>query len=92
MMPFLLLALTLIVALSFLMGTTYSDRARERENRRQAAVQRSLNDWQRSLNDWQHSLTERLGPQPQFCPHCRNMLSGPGCYATIVVGREEDED
>ena len=87
----LLLALAVIVAFSFLMGTTYSDRARQRDNRRQAAVQRSLNDWQRSLNDWQHSLTERLGPLPQFCPHCQRMLSAPGCYAMVVAGEEDDD-
>jgi hypothetical protein len=86
----LLLALAVIVALSFLMGSTYRDRARRRENRRQAAVQRSLNDWQRSLNDWQRSLNERLGPLPELCPHCHLMLSGPGLYTMVVAGEDDD--
>ncbi len=85
-----LLALAVIVALSFLMGTNYSDRARRRESRRQAAVQRSLNDWQRSLDDWQRSLNERLGPLPELCPHCHLMLSAPGLYAMVVAGENDD--
>lgn len=87
----LLLALAMIIALSFLMGSTYSDRAHRQENRRQAALQRSLNDWQRSLNDWERSLNERLGPLPKFCPHCRLMLSGPGLYTMVVAGEEDDD-